>query len=745
MTRPHSGHVAAGEAAALPTPTASGRAWSAWALLGLGLALSVLAAALVKLGIENDAVKQFAISCDQVRTRVDERLGAHALILRGGAGLFAATETVSRRDWRGYVEQLRTDNSVPGVQGIGYAELIPAERLAAHTARIRAEGFPQYDVRPAGLRPLYTAIIYLEPFLDRNLRAFGYDMYAEPVRRAAMDQARDTGEAALSGKVELVQETGKEVQAGTLMYVPVYRRGAIVDTLEQKRAALAGWTYSPYRMNDLMAGILSAWDGSEGKEVDLHIHDGLVATPASLLFDSKPGQHIELDTLFHEQRMVDFNGHRWLLLFDRNVAASSISYAPAWYVLIGGAALAGLLFWLRLTLLSTRANAVRLAVDLTERISERAVQLDAIFELSPDGFIAFDAEHRIKYLSPAASSLTGFVESELLGVDEADFSLRLGDVCLPGSRFPGLAALREMQDAESAAGAGRDTGGAGGKRRLTIELAGADKRVLEVGLRLAQGATVSQILYFRDITHEAEVDRLKSEFISTAAHELRTPMSSVYGFTELLLSQEFSAAEQREFLETIFRQSELMVSIINEILDLARIEAQRGKDFSLARVDLHLLLAEIVFGFKPPGERHSPLLPEGQAPLWLKVDSKKLTQAVGNVLSNAYKYSPEGGAIAIDLIPPAAGGSRVGIRISDQGIGMTPEQLSRVFERFYRADASGQIPGTGLGMSIVREIVELHGGEVTVDSTFGAGTRVTLWLPGAGNAPADSQAATATA
>ena len=135
------------------------------------------------------------------------------------------------------------------------------------------------------------------------------------------------------------------------------------------------------------------------------------------------------------------------------------------------------------------------------------------------------------------------------------------------------------------------------------------------------------------------------------------------------------------------------------------------------------------------------VLAAGPAPLWVRADSKKLSQALGNVLSNAYKYSPEGGAVAIELIPPEAGGSRVGIRVSDQGIGMSSAQLSRVFERFYRADASGQIPGTGLGMSIVREIIELHGGEVSVDSTFGAGTQVTLWLPGAAALSEDPLAA----
>ncbi len=105
-------------------------------------------------------------------------------------GLFVASDSVSRREWQAYVEKLRAQDSIPGVQGIGFSQVIPAQQLAAHIAKIRAEGFPDYTVRPAGERALYTSIIYLKPFRDRNLRAFGFGMFSEPVRRAAMEQAR---------------------------------------------------------------------------------------------------------------------------------------------------------------------------------------------------------------------------------------------------------------------------------------------------------------------------------------------------------------------------------------------------------------------------------------------------------------------------------------------------------------------------------------------------------------------------
>ena len=332
----------------------SRKTWFAWIALGVGLWVTVVASLQVKQSIEQDEVRQFAFTCDQVTLKTQERLGDYALILRGGTALFAASKTVERNEWQAYVEKLQASEAVPNAQGIGFAPVIPAAELAAHIARIRAEGFPHYTVQPPGERALYAPVTYLEPFRDRNLRAFGYDILAEPVRRAALEQARDTGEAALSGKIELVQEKGVDVQAGTLMVVPVYRNGAPADTVEQRRTALSGWVYSPYRMNDFMTGILRDWLSREGKAVHLAIYDGLQATPAAQLFDSQPLNLPELPSLFHQQRTLNFNGHQWLLAFELTGKPSDLNYAPAWATLTGGLALSALLYGLMLSVINTR-------------------------------------------------------------------------------------------------------------------------------------------------------------------------------------------------------------------------------------------------------------------------------------------------------------------------------------------------------------------------------------------------------
>jgi len=359
---------------------------------------------------------------------------------------------------------------------------------------------------------------------------------------------------------------------------------------------------------------------------------------------------------------------------------------------------------------------------LVSRLQERGEQLSAIFALSPDGFVSFDQHRQVNYVSPAFTRLTGLAESQVLGLSERQFARQVGAQCVNGG--PSLQDFGALPHADELSSTAHH-------RRDTIELERPAKRVLEIGLRQGRSQAISQVLHLRDVTHETEVDQLKSEFLSTAAHELRTPMASIYGFSELMMARELSPERQKEVISTIHRQTELMISIVNELLDLARIEARRGKDFSLEDVDLRELAHEVMHDFKPPHERPSPIALLPDEPLRVRVDRSKMTQALGNVLSNAYKYSPGGGVVRVTLVheDKGPGARRVGIAVSDQGIGMTPEQLARVSERFYRADTSGSIPGTGLGMSIVKEIVELLGGSLTLASTFGQGTTATLWLP----------------
>lgn len=418
-------------------------------LLGLGSVATLLTTLHVRGNIEEEALRQFAFSADQVAIKVRERLGSYELILRGGAALFEADGRISRGGWRRFVEKLEAEKVVPGVQGIGFAQVIAADRLAAHVAEIRGEGFPHYSVRPDGQRELYSAIVYLEPFSGRNLRAFGYDMLTEPVRRAAMEQARDSGLAVLSGKVRLVQETETNVQPGVLMYVPVYRSGAPLQTIEQRRAALLGWVYSPYRMNDLMSGILKDWESQAGRYIDLEIYDGATAEPDNQIFNSFAGPGDASHSRFHLLRKIDFNGHVWLLEFGRIASAPALDYMPAWLTFAGGMGITTLLFYLFLSLRNTQRYAAHKAEELTATIRQREQLLrDSEFrwhfavEGSGDGLWDWDVPAGTVFYSARWKEMLGYAHDEIdnrldewesrIHPDDHDRTLAAVHACLEG-------------------------------------------------------------------------------------------------------------------------------------------------------------------------------------------------------------------------------------------------------------------------------------------------------------------------
>ena len=244
---------------------------TAWGVLGICLVITWSVWFISDSHVEQHVAEHFQFEVEEARQRIFKRMLDYEQVLRGGVALFDTLErTPTRQEWRRYVRTLQIQTYFPGIQGIGFSTMLAPSDLQAHVDAVREEGFPDYRVRPEGERRLYSAIVYLEPFDWRNQRAFGYDMFSNPMRRSAMERARDTGEPSVSGRVILVQETREDVQAGFLVYLPVYRSGLPTDTMLQRRQALIGFVYAPFRVSDLMEGIL----GSETPDVGFALYDG---------------------------------------------------------------------------------------------------------------------------------------------------------------------------------------------------------------------------------------------------------------------------------------------------------------------------------------------------------------------------------------------------------------------------------------------------------------------------------------
>ena len=380
--------------------------WSAVVILIIGFFATIIITFFVFKNVKKQAQEEFTQVCTEIEMNMDTRLHAHALLLRTGAAFFSVADTITRKEWKKFVDNSKIEKNLPGIQGVGFSLIIPKNLLEEHIRRIQGEGFTNYRVYPAGNRDVYTSIVYLEPFSYRNRRAMGYDMYSDSTRRKAMDASRDYDIAMLSGKVALVQETNEDVQFGTLMYVPVYKSHMPISTIEERRAAIKGWVYSPYRMNDLMKGILGRWDKMKAKRIHLKVYDDVISAN-SLLYDSQINDTIKsVDTQFRTHSIpIEFNGKKWLLSFSQPNPQFSAFNSLVISVLISGLVISFLLFLLTKLLFNSVKRSYELAEKLTIDIKRSEEKYHSDFNLlhsiieSPTKIIIFALDRSYQYTS----------------------------------------------------------------------------------------------------------------------------------------------------------------------------------------------------------------------------------------------------------------------------------------------------------------------------------------------------------
>ncbi|MDB5817040.1 MAG: hypothetical protein JWQ11_680, partial [Rhizobacter sp.] len=292
--------------------------------------------------------------------------------------------------------------------------------------------------------------------------------------------------------------------------------------------------------------------------------------------------------------------------------------------------------------------------DRTRALGVRTERLNAVFELSPDGFVLLDGNDRVSIVNPAFERMTGLCSTALLGLERQAFEQQLVELC---DGLPAQATVPpQFEDTHPPMAMDAPLDASDGDPALTarqslLHLKKPQPRTLLRRVRrgpstpavdMAAASRPETVMYFRDMTRELEIDRMKSDFLSTAAHELRTPMTSIYGFAELLIKRPLSQEQRDDMLHTIHRQAGTLIDLINELLDLARIEARRGKDFRPRRQLLQPIVRNVLAGLMIRDDPRVVVLDMRAAPVWVNVDADKLALAIGNVVSNAYKYSVSG-------------------------------------------------------------------------------------------------------
>ena len=349
---------------------------AAWIVLGVMLLITAAGWYVSDQYVSRRAEERFEFEAEKWKGAIIARMHEYEQVLRGGVGLFQSLgRLVTRSEWQAYVDALQTQVYYPGLQEIGFSLWTPAADKKSHIRSFRTESVPRYTLRPKGNREVYAASGDAEPFDRHNRRASGYDMLSEPARRSAMERARDTGAPALSA----------DVQAGFVIYAPVYRNGLPVENVEQRRAALLGFVYGSFRASNLLRGTF----GDGAQDLAFKIFDGNGIRSEALLVDDPEG----LSDMpgFGAAKTVQLGGRTWTVQFNSRPRfnAAMTSNQPT-IIAVAGVTLALLIFAVLCSLGDQRQRALAKVALMSRRYRHTAAILKTVRKIARIGTCKWD-------------------------------------------------------------------------------------------------------------------------------------------------------------------------------------------------------------------------------------------------------------------------------------------------------------------------------------------------------------------
>ena len=710
-----------------------------WAVLAASLLLTLaLSWVTAKTARSRDRIRFERAALEAVQL-VERRLGIYIALLRGTSGLVAVNPSLDRRTFESYVARVGLREHYPGVQGLGLSlRLAPAE-VTPLERRLRAEGVPEFRVTPDSARAEYHAIAYLAPLDERNRAALGFDMFTEPARREAMTRARDAAQPAMTGRVTLRQEIAGRRQAGFLIYIPVYRGGAVPGTLAGRRDSLVAYAYAPFRADDFFRGIFGE---SQEPDVAMRIFDGAPGDSA-VLHDSHGGATgTDRFSEFSDTLQLAAAGRTWTMVVTPAAAFAAERRAPLAPIV----ALLGVVVSLALFALARARRRAVVAVaearDLFGRVLEQAPVAICVLR---------GQDHVVEVANPpyrrllAGNAIARPLRDVIPDAESHGFITTLDRVYASGTPWVGHG-IELAYDRED--GAQREPSYFNVLFYPFLRRDGSTDGVIAVAVDVTAevGARRDAELARRDAEH---ANRAKSDFLAAMSHELRTPLNAITGYVQLIQLGVHGPVntQQQEALARVQRSSGHLLSLINDVLNFAKLEAGRV-EFTIRDVDLHVAVAEVVHMIEPQLEvKQLTCQLDVPRSLVVRADPEKLRQVLLNLLSNAVKFTEEGGirvhassttGDGTDPRAPRDAADAVCLHVTDSGMGIPPERHAAVFEPFVQVNRGLNQPteGTGLGLAISRDLARGMDAELSLESVVGEGSTFTLRLPRAGHGPA---------
>jgi signal transduction histidine kinase/CHASE1-domain containing sensor protein len=676
-----------------------------WIVLVGGVLLTATTGVLLQRALESRDRARFESNVQSTANQIEGRFHAYEALLRGAAGLFAASEQVTREEFRTWVSRVELDTAYPGTQGLGYVERVEARDLARLQATAEAEGV-RFLPRPDTARDIYLPILFLEPLTPMNAVALGYDMFTESTRREAMQRAWLTGRPALSGPVTLVQEAAAAdpPQPGFLVYLALYDAREIPASEDARRARLRGFVYSPFRAWDFFREL---FPGEGAHRVAFRLRDEASDT---VLFDS--GWDLA-EGARRATTPLQLGGRTWVLECRPTAKTEG---SPPW-VVPGLAAFGVLASGIFFVLVHAQGRA-RTSAEEAARARQRSEQeLRLVIDALPVIVLYVDRLTGLRYHNRAYERyMEGRTDpvllARLLGVETVEEARARLEPVFRGESLAVDAAVGEgtsARDLHTLCVPDRDeSGGVRGFVALVMDM--TESKRSERALRAAV--------------------KLRDDFLQVASHELKTPLTPLSLKLQLLLrelaarGQTDETERERRHLEMALRQVGKVADLVNDLLDVSRIDSGRLR-MQLGPVDLAQVVRDVVARLEGQAQQAGVVLHLDVSPCVGTWDGKRLEQVVVNLLDNALKY---GAGYPVEVRLSCRGGEAE-LVVEDHGIGISPEGLGRIFQRFERAVSERSYGGLGLGLYIVQGIVSALRGDVSVVSELGKGARFTVRLP----------------
>jgi len=630
---------------------------------------------------------------------------------------YISSQTVDRNEFRSFVSN--TLKNYPGIQALEWLPVITDHQREDFETSTRKEGYPNFEITErnedgifirAKQRNIYFPVSFVEPYKG-NEKAFGYDVASNPVRRIVLETARDNAATIMTPRIKLVQDDGE--QSGTLIFHPIYYGGIQAGETTERRKQLRGFMLGVLRLSDIFEAAVSDFPRTT---YYIQVLDSSDPDTVNTLYGAVPDEMTPAQLDLRWEHSLDIAGRKLkLLYYPSHYFMEENQGLHSWYVLAGGLLLCSLLGSFLLSS-SGRAN------NIHELVEQRTLELRAILDNAVEAIIIFNEYGSINSVNPAAMRLFDFTQEEMLCLNVQRVLPELRN-SIEGNLF------YFKQNASSQARSG-----------TYMETSGVKKNGKEIPLELGISEVVipTKRLFtcmIHDVSERKKIDRMKSEFISSVSHELRTPATSILGSLALLeggVISSLSDQKASELIKIAKNNSERLVSLINDILDIEKLEFD-NLEFFMKPEKIKTLLLDAITQNKGYADAYDVELQLQDNKLngvqyFVNIDSYRFSQVMANLLSNAIKFSKKESKVVIDF---QANSKEIKVLVIDRGRGISNEFKQRIFQKFAQEDGTDTRlhGGTGLGLSITKMIIEKMGGEVGFESTIGEGTTFYFTLP----------------